>query len=404
MPSPTSLTRRRWWLRIGLWVACVAAAGVAVLQVVPQHRFFDLHVYRSAMRWWVEGHALYDYAQPDEVQGTLGFTYPPAGAFLLRPLAFLSEGAAIALHLVLALACLAATVWWLVGPIARRQGWPRRWAFAAAFTLTLGLGPVWSSVDFGQINPLLWALVVLDLAVLGPRGSRAFGVGIGLATAIKLVPGIFVLYLLVSRRWRAAAVAAGTAVVVTLVAHLAAPADSATFWTQTVWGGQGIGTPTYVFNQSLAGALGRVFLPAPYPTLLWVALCAIVLTYGLWRARRAALAGDELAALALVGLAGTLVSPVSWIHHIFWFAPALLALVDTGLTRPRRTLVWVAGAVYVLVMVSPVGRVGNPFLDFFVANTLVWLMLALLVLVPIGRPGEGDGHRVPFASRGRTRD
>ena len=77
---------------------------------------------------------------------------------------------------------------------------------------------------------------------------------------------------------------------------------------------------------------------------------------------------------------------------------------DTGLARPRRTLVWVAGAMYVLVMVSPVVRVGNAFLDFFVANTLVWLMLVLLVLVQIGRPGEGDGHRVPFASRGRTRD
>ena len=368
---------------MSLWVACAVAVGFAAFQVIQHHRFFDLHVYHSAMRWWVDGNPLYDYAQPDPIQGSLGFTYPPAGAFLLRPLAFLSEGAALALYLVLALASLAVTVWWLIAPVARRQGWPAPWAFGAALVLTLGLGPVWSSVDFGQINPLLWALVVLDLAVLGPRGSRFFGVGIGLATAIKLVPGIFVLYLLVSRRWRAAAVAAGTAVVVTLAAHLAASADSATFWTHTVWGGQGIGELSYVFNQSLAGALGRAFAPAPFPTPLWAALCAVVLAYGLWRARRAALNGDELAGLALVGLVGTLVSPVSWVHHIFWFAPALLALVDTGLARSRPPLMWVAGGFYLVVMVSPVARVGIPFLDVFVANSLVWLMLALLVLVPI---------------------
>jgi hypothetical protein len=80
------------------------------------------------------------------------------------------------------------------------------------------------------------------------------------------------------------------------------------------------------------------------------------------------------------------------VHHIFWFAPALLALVDTGLARSRPPLLWFAGGFYLVVMVSPVARVGIPFLDVFVANSLVLLMLALLVLVPIDsrRAGERD--------------
>ena len=57
-----------------------------------------------------------------------------------------------------------------------------------------------------------------------------------------------------------------------------------------------------------------------------------MLGYGLWRAGRAARAGDELTGLALTGLVGSLVSPMTWAHHIFWFVPALLALVDTALS------------------------------------------------------------------------
>ena len=34
--------------------------------------------------------------------------------------------------------------------------------------------------------------------------------GVGIATAIKLTPAVFIGYLIVTRRWRAAAVAAGT--------------------------------------------------------------------------------------------------------------------------------------------------------------------------------------------------
>ena len=41
-----------------------------------RNHFFDLMIYRDAMRWWADGHPLYDYAQPDATQGQLEFTYP----------------------------------------------------------------------------------------------------------------------------------------------------------------------------------------------------------------------------------------------------------------------------------------------------------------------------------------
>ena len=116
--------------------------------------------------------------------------------------------------------------------------------------------PIWFAFDFGQINFLLWALIVFDLAVLAPRHSRFLGVGIGLATAIKLVPGIFILYLLISGRRRGTIVAAATAAVATLIAAAAAPGDSVAYWTKHLLNGDGVGQLFYVMNQSLNGVGG----------------------------------------------------------------------------------------------------------------------------------------------------
>jgi len=395
--------------RVGVLVALGLAALAAHLWYGLRNHFFDLMIYREAMRWWADGHPLYDYARPDATQGHLEFTYPPVGAFLLRPLAWLTQTQADLAFIVLALACLAASVWWLVRPVADRHGWSRWFAFGVAFILATGLEPIRLAFDFGQINFVLWALVVFDLAVLAPRGSRWLGVGIGLATAIKLVPGIFIVYLLVSRRWRAALVASGTALGVTLLAAALAPSASVTYFTEKLLHGEGVGQLHYVMNQSVNGLLARIHEPPS--TVVWLMLALPVLGYGLWRAGRAARAGDELTGLALAGLAGSLVSPLTWAHHIFWFVPALLALVDTSLSdhpevrsglRGRTPLLVAAGLTYVTVTLSllqwwefNLGRPGGP-VGFVLSNWLVLLMLALLPLLPIQpRPDP----RVPSRER-----
>jgi len=51
-------------------------------------------------------------------------------------------------------------------------------------------------------------LCLLDCCVRRPRWPR--GALIGLATAIKLVPGVFIVYLLITGRRRAAAVSVAT--------------------------------------------------------------------------------------------------------------------------------------------------------------------------------------------------
>jgi alpha-1,2-mannosyltransferase len=391
LAAPAQQRSRTTGQRIAIVAVVTVVVAAAHVWYGNRHQFFDLLVYRDAMRWWDAGNPLYTFARPDDTQVRLAFTYPPFAAYLLRPLAWLTPAQAIWAYSVTAVVAFAASIWWLVRPLAGRHG-PAWFVFAMGFVLSTTLEPIREAFTFGQINIVLWALLLLDLLVLLPRGHRLAGVGIGLATAIKLVPGIFIVYLLVTRRWLAAAVAAGTTLLATGVAAAAAPRESWTFFTERMLAGEGVGQLHYVFNQSVLGTLARLAYPGRPAPVVWIVLVLAVLGYGFWRAARLAGRGDEVAAIAVVGIVGSLVSPVTWVHHIFWFVPALVVLVDSG----RRGLLAFAGVVYLTVTVSvlslyeftldrPGGVVG-----FVLSNWFVWLMLALLVVLPARERTGGD--------------
>ncbi|MFI6255154.1 glycosyltransferase 87 family protein [Micromonospora zamorensis] len=392
-------------------------AVVALVAVLPAlylrglvHNFFDLKIYMSAMDWWRVGHPLYDYVQPDRVQGELYFTYPPFSALLLWPFGLLRLGATVTIFTVLTVAAVVLTTRWVVMPLIDRHHLPRTFTLVVAVLLVLAVESTRETITFGQINMLLVVLILADLLYAVPQARRWAGVGVGLATALKLFPGIFIVYLLATRRWRAAAVASATAAAATLLAAAIAPSDSWRFWTHELWATDRVGRTDYVGNQSLFGLLSRFTAPAKPDQLLWLLLVAVVAVYGLWRAARAARAGDALTGLTLTGLVGSLVSPITWTHHIYWFVPAVVLLADAALSADRpdeaRRRRWLAGLalgitaviVYGVVTfqawgVEPV-RTENPA-DFFVQNAYVLISVLLLVVLPVParRAEEDSGHR-----------
>ena len=137
------------------------------------------------------------------------------------------------------------------------------------------------------------------------RGSRWAGVGIGLATAIKLTPGIFIVYLLVTGRWRAAAVATGTAAAATLLAAALAPDASREFWTEALWNTDRVGSLSFISNQSLQGVVARLDPDDPSTLALARAGGRRRWRCGSCGAPGAAPAtGDEATGLALTGIVG----------------------------------------------------------------------------------------------------
>ncbi|MBM0225462.1 MULTISPECIES: glycosyltransferase 87 family protein [Micromonospora] len=382
-------------------VTVVALAAVLPALYLPGlvHDFFDLKIYMRAMDWWAGGHPLYDYVQPDRVQGALYFTYPPLSALLLRPFALLPLGATVAIFTILTGIGVVVTTRWLVLPVVERHHLPRLFGLTVAVLLAFAVESTRETITFGQINMLLVVLILADLLFAVPQERRWAGVGVGLATALKLYPGIFILYLLVTRRWWAAAVAAATAALATLLAATVAPADSWRFWTQELWATDRVGRTDYTGNQSLFGLLSRITAPEKPSQLPWLLLVVVVTGFGLWRAARAARAGDALAGLTLTGLVGGLVSPITWTHHLYWFIPAVVVLVDAALDTDRgaaegvRQRWWLltlaVGTAFVIIYgvvsfqdwgVAP-ARTDNPG-EFVARNAYVLLSLLLLAVLP----------------------
>ncbi|GAB3072941.1 hypothetical protein GCM10027186_30070 [Micromonospora schwarzwaldensis] len=384
------------------------------------HDYFDLKIYMRAMDWWAAGHPLYDYVQPDRVQGALYFTYPPFAALLLRPFALLPLGVTIAAFTVLTVAGVVVTTRWLVTPVLRRHGLPRVFGLTVAVLLVLAVESTRETITFGQINMLLVVLILGDLLFAVPQGRRWAGVGVGLAAALKLFPGIFVLYLLAARRWRAAAVAAATAAAATLLAAAFAPGDSWRFWTHELWATDRVGRTDYTGNQSLFGLLSRITAPEEPSRLPWLLLALLVAGYGLWRAARAARAGDALAGLTLTGLVGGLISPITWTHHLYWFIPAVVVLVDAALdadrataagARRRRGLLALAVGTGVVIVYGVVtfqdwgagpARTDDP-VDFVTRNAYVLLSLLLLAVLPVRRRSATVTERTDLANGGVRR-
>jgi alpha-1,2-mannosyltransferase len=393
-------SRARYQVPFVIALAVLVTGFLSVAAV--RHGYFDLAVYWGALRHWVRADGMiYDWLKPDS---KYGFTYPPFAALVMYPLAYLSWRAAIAIHVTLTVLASTLLIWWLVDPMARRAGWTRWFTLAVTLCLAAAFEPMRETVNFGQVNMLLLFLVGADLlwlvAPVTPFGRRLpsryrhfAGVGIGLATAIKLTPGIFIVYLLVTRRWRATLVAAGTAAGATLLAGVLAPDASREFWTAALWDTDRVGTLSFISNQSWQGVVAR--LDPEHPSrLLWLLLVVATLAVWVWRVRPAAAAGDEVTGLALTGVVQSLVSPVTWVHHLVWLIPALILLVDRGYAAParsrrRRALLGFAVVAY-LILISRLVWIWERRFDGLLgvvgSNAYVWISVALLLVLPVRGP------------------
>jgi alpha-1,2-mannosyltransferase len=325
---------------IGAGVAC---AFWMFHPTPPLHRWDleDLAVYRAAGRAITHGHSVYGSYVAHQLRVPLPFIYPPIAALLAAPFTYLGETPASLVWTVGTLVLLGLVVRVCFAPLLGRFGRRAPIALVVALGAMVALSPVEEHMRFGQVGIPLMACCVLDCML--PRTRWPRGLLVGVATAFKLVPGIFIPYLLLTRRWRAAAVSVATFVGLSLLGVAIAPADSWRFWTDKMFEPT---SPTFFSNQSLEGILERA-IGGPW-RLVWLASVAVILAFGLWRAVVASLAGDELRGVAITGLVGVLVSPISWIHHLVWIIPALAVIVGRGSDKRRVAFGFVVAALFVV--------------------------------------------------------
>ncbi len=347
-PAADGLKRlwgRAWWTKalLGLGLLIILGLTYYVGLRLVEWGDTDLARFHGYGRAVIEDRPLYR-----ERWSGGEYLYPPFFALALTALAWLPVGlfaflwglvnlAATALALLFALA--------LAEPLRHRRG--RRsillWLLALSWAF-------WNkNLTAGQLNAVLLLLVLAGVHQLERGHDAGAGLLLGLATALKLTPGLLLVYLLLRGRWRVILWAMGIFLVLNLVVPLVVWGPERLFGEYAVYleclsrsflGA--VSVHTWYDNQAPAALLTRLSAAADFsleasrvavvtePLVVWGRrILALLLVGGtvaaLWK-RPGGYRGRliDYALLAALPLALT---ATTWKHHYLGLVPALLLLV-----------------------------------------------------------------------------
>ena len=289
------------------------AGGVAAtLAVAGDTLGYDFRAYHDAIERLTSGGPLYDMSFT-ETGGFGLFYYPPTFAPLLLPFALLATQPAIWTWIGLSLVAFVLGV--AILPASRSVRW---WILLLA-----GLSfPFVYAVKLGQVGPILF----LAFAV-GWRGIDdpiRLGTSAAVGAAIKLQPGLLLVWALLTRRFRAVVV--GAAVLLALAAAatvLAGPRAWSDFFVLIRTVTDPIATEQNLTPGAVAYQLGASTAVAT--------TIQLISTIGVVTAFLAAIrwAGDEASYLVAV-IASQLVSPILWDHYAMLLLLPVAYLLSAG--------------------------------------------------------------------------
>jgi alpha-1,2-mannosyltransferase len=314
---------------------------------------------------------LYDW--PSGSSTALKFTYTPWAAIVFAAVSFIPWAVLPTLSVAANIAALVAICWFTTGGLGY-SGQARLGAALLGAGAVLWTEPVVRTLFLGQINLVLAALILTDL--LQVPGKRYTGVATGLAAGIKLVPLIFIPYLILTRRFRAAIVATAAFAATIAVGFAVLPADSGTWWLGGLFlDDRRTGFPGWGGNQSLRGLIIRLAGSVQGGLVPWLLAAAVTAVAGLVAAALLHRSGHTVAGLLTAALTGLLISPVSWDHHWIWLAPGLVmtghyAVVAWRESRRTTAVLWGMGSVVMagIFWSWPVGPMGSGWFNY----GLIW--------------------------------
>ncbi|HUA30927.1 MAG TPA: glycosyltransferase 87 family protein [Streptosporangiaceae bacterium] len=352
--------RRRSALTVAAVVCALSlAAYVADLQRPGEMlSWYDLNVYNHAgLITRTLPRQLYTW----QLTAGIKFTYTPFASLVFAAGSLLPWAVLRWLMTAASLAALGGTVWFTLGALGWR-GQRRVTGMLALTAAVLWLEPVHRALHLGQIELLLMVLIVWDLCQ--PDGRRWKGIGIGLAAGIKLVPLIFIPYLVLAGKLRQAAVAAASFAATVLIGFAVLPQESVKWWLTGYFLRAGnVGDVGSLLNQSVYAMIVRAAGGVKAATPTWLLLAFVIAAVGLTTAAVLHRGGEPVAGWLTCAVTGVLVSPISWDHHWVWVVPTMVVLADAALRRrgARRWGCWLLAAGLVAVYGAWPPRLTGPF-------------------------------------------
>jgi alpha-1,2-mannosyltransferase len=319
---------RGWALPVAAAVFALAiAAYVADLASHPGQLlgWYDLNVYNHA---GLIARNLPAQLYTWQLKPGIKFTYTPFAALVFALGSLLPWVVLRWLMSVVSMAVVTAIAWLTLGGLGRR-GRDRTVLTLAVAAVALWTEPVLRALHLGQIELPLTALIVWDLCQ--SDGRRWKGAAVGVAAGIKLVPLIFIPYLVLAGKLRQALVASAAFAVTAIIGFVFLPNASSKWWLTGYFLHAGnVGDVGSLLNQSLYGMLTRLAGGTQAATPVWLGISLVVAAVGLAAAAVLHRRGRPVAGWVTCALTGLLVSPISWDHHWVWIVPVLAVLADAA--------------------------------------------------------------------------
>ena len=257
----------------------------------------DYLAYDGAARAWLSGQPPYDISVTS-AGGCGTFQYPPPFLLLIAPFTLLPPATATWVFILLLALCVPLAV--LAMPVP-----------APARLITLGLAgtswPVLFAIKVGALGPLLLLLFALAWRWLD-RPARLAVVTV-LGALAKILPGLLGVWMLLTGRYRAAALTVALAVIVALPWLVLKPGYWIDFLVvERIVSGTAISVPANFAPASLAYFWG---LPTPAAEAVGVAHTLAVAALVVAMARR----GSAEASLIVTAVASQVIAPVLWDHY-----------------------------------------------------------------------------------------
>jgi alpha-1,2-mannosyltransferase len=395
----------------------VAAIIVEILAIwfvhwIDTRGYMDTEIYRLGGRAWLKGFQIYgdDLSPETPDDGTLPFIYPPFAALVFAPLAWIPTDAAVLVVAVLSHLSILLTAYTL----ARSSSYfaPRAGLVALAAAVVMPfitlIEPSRETLNYGQINLVLMALVAADCLL--PRTKWPRGLLVGIAAAIKLTPLGFLLLFLLRKDFRAAAVAVLTFAATVLLGLIAAPEDSADWWLDKIVStGDSFGT-VYAGNLTLRSLLAKQELTGTALNSFWLLGSIVLVVLAILGIRYALRVGNTALALMVNAVLVLLISPISWSHHWVWAAPTLALLFAMSLRHSWYGVMLTVTFCALVVMIGPqwyLPYTNDRELDWtfsqqIVGNAYTLIGIGFLIAVAVAffrHPPRPRAQRPPHSSR-----
>lgn len=347
------------------FTALVAFGFLATLpRLIPVPYQYDFTAYYVAGRVLNNNDPLYQ-AEPmiqaakySDVPVFTPYLYPPVVAALFRPLAALPFDFASSLWYIFNLICLVASVYTLL----RIMHYNRTLTIPVSFA-ALTLSPVFLTLLNGQITALLLLLLVLAYYLSSSPNSDfkkdvIAGMLVGIATALKLYPGLIGVFYLIHRKIASLIAMIITIIIMFMIGIIAGEGlPNTIYWLSQILPNTSQLLPHPFLspsNQSVFAVVERLFslnqvsysldndssiVTTIYPlynspqlgNFLAYLLAGVILLLSLaWpviRLRRCKSSVPLLADFALLLIAIVLVTPVVWGHYYILLLPAVFILI-----------------------------------------------------------------------------